>query len=70
MKAKQISAMITGKDFDLALAIVGNNLQDAEREPMGLDAIARFTVKEKEYSHIMFFNHSGKASEPSFCFND
>ena len=40
------------------------------RDPMGSDLIARFYLTGPDYYTIMFYNHEGFASKPTFCFND
>lgn len=40
------------------------------REPMGHANIARFKIEGQEYNSIMFYNHEGHATEPTFNFND
>lgn len=69
MKYKNVATAIAGKNFNESIQWVLTNLKDAERDGMGDKNIARFRVNEAEYSHVMFYNHGGLATDPSFCFN-
>jgi len=69
MNSVDISNKLAGKSFSKAIDWVRNNLINPEMVNMGDHRIARFKVSEAEFSHIMFFDHAGIATPPSYCFN-
>lgn len=64
-----VANVIKNMSFSGAIEYVINNL-NGTREPMGHHNIARFKVKGSDYNSVMFYNHEGNATEPTFNFND
>lgn len=70
MNTNQLAQKIEGMLFYTAIQWCLANLPGAYLDPMGDPRIARIKTSRHDINAVMFFNHDGKATQPSFNSNN